>query len=497
MGRRGGAGRPWGWMAGYPCVGNDRAMPIEPLPSGRSNRLESAEDPSSGASRRAPSWRNRDVWAISTSACFADIGYQSVLAGFPLYLVFTLHQPVWLFGIASAISYGGGAIFSWIGGRLGDRIGHRRLALAGNAVIPLLSFSAVSTSPAVAIGLLSGGWWARNLRSPSRRVMLTEAVPLGEDRSAAFGFLHGLDVGGGMLAALYVLAALGEHLAFRWIFLATVLPLAISTIALSRARTGGRPLRSSSSAQGTGNTGPGNTGLGSTGSGGTGLGSTALGSTGPGETGSGGTETGISSRLPGAPALLAATALYGFTSYSVGYPVLTLAEQSHHAPVGVIAFLVFQGVSALTGYTLGSRLGATLYECFRNLALLGYMAAAFGAALLAAGYAAGLGIGVSMLGVAVLGFALGVVETLEPSIMSVLQTGGTAGRGFGALSASRSFGVFAGNLAMGLLYGLGVAWAYGYAAAVALGAAAIVLGALPSVYRSRTGARPQPGHSGS
>ena len=117
-----------------------------------------------------PSWRNRDVWSISLSAFFADTGYQAVWAGFPLFLVVVLRQPVWEFGVASALAYGGGSLFSLAGARIGDRIGHRRLALLGNSAIPLLSLSALSVSPVAAIGLLCGGWWARNLRSPSRRV---------------------------------------------------------------------------------------------------------------------------------------------------------------------------------------------------------------------------------------------------------------------------------------------------------------------------------------
>jgi len=182
--------------------------------------------PRTGA-RRAP-WRTSDVWAISLSACFADLGYQAVLAGFPLFLVITLHQPVWEYGLASALSYGGGALFSLAGGRIGDRIGHRTLALTGNALIPLLSLCALVASPAWAIGLLTGGWWARNLRSPSRRVMLVEAVPDEAHRSSAFGFLHALDVGGGVLAGVYALVALAAHVPFRWIFLGTVIPLALS-----------------------------------------------------------------------------------------------------------------------------------------------------------------------------------------------------------------------------------------------------------------------------
>jgi MFS family permease len=428
-----------------------------------------------------PSWRTRDVWAISGSACLADLGYQSVLAGFPIFLVLVLHQPVWLFGLASALSYGGGAVFSWVGGRLGDRIGHRKLALMGNAAIPLLSLSALVASPAVAIGLLSGGWWARNLRSPSRRVMLTEAVPREEDRAPAFGFLHALDIGGGVLAAVYVLIALGSHLQFRWLFLATAIPLAMSTALLSRAGTGrgaGRRVKPATSSPGSPDP-----------SGGTPTGAVTASPEVSGSASMGVTER----RLPGAKALLAATALYGFTSYSVGFPVLTLAQASHRSLVGIAAFLVFQAVSALTGFFLGSRLGRSVSEHFRNLALLGYMTAGAGAALMAVGYATGLGAGVLMLAVAIIGFALGIVETLEPSVMSVLRPGAASGRGFGALSAYRSVGVFVGNLAMGLLYGVSASWAYGYAAAVAVGAAVVILAVVPAVTRAER-VMPVPGH---
>jgi MFS family permease len=417
------------------------------------------------ASSRRPDWRNRDVWAISLSACFADLGYQSVLAGFPLFLVIALHQPVWEFGLASALSYGGGALFAYVGGRLGGRVGHRRLALAGNAAIPLLSLSALVASPAVAIGLLTGGWWARNLRTPSRRVMLVEAVPDEASRSSAFGFLHALDVGGGALAGVYVLVAVLSHVEFRWVFLGTVIPLAISTFSLSRARTGvpaansQTPARSNEARMAAG-------------------------------------KAAESQPLPAASALLAGAALYGFTSYSVGFPVLTVAQTGHHLAYGIAAFLVFQAVSAAAGYFLGGRLGRGIPTQFTNLGILGYLTAGLGAVMLAAGYATSAGTVELLVGVAVLGFALGVVETLEPSLMGALRPGRSAGKGFGALSSARSVGLFVGNLALGLLYGLGPSWSYTYAAVVAAAAALVVLRAIPSARLARDRLAPSPTPAG-
>lgn len=415
-------------------------------------------------------WRTSDVWSISLSAFFADLGYQAVLAGFPLFLVLGLHQPVWEFGVASAFSYGIGAAFSFVGGRAGDRIGHRRLALIGNSLIPLLSLCALVASPAWAVGLLCGGWWARNLRTPSRRVMLTEAVPDEGDRSSAFGFLHALDVGGGALAGLYVLIAVTQHIAFRWIFLATIAPLILSTVSLSRASTGRLPAETDPQPAAS-----------PAGGGGPDARAAAVSAGGPPAGSPGESAQEVTAPPPGARALLGAAALYGFTFYSVGFPVLTVAQGSGRLVAGLGAFLVLQATSAATGYLLGGRLGTGPAAQFRRLALLGYLGAAVGAVILAVSYAEGLGLPALLIGAAVIGFALGVVETLEPAAMSVLRSGALAGRGFGALSASRGVGTFAGNLIMGLLYGLGAAAAYGYAAVVAAAAAVIVLGAVPAL----------------
>lgn len=406
------------------------------------------------------------MWAISLSAFFSDTGYQAVWAGFPLFLVLDLHQPVWEFGLASAIAYGGGTLFAWLGALLGDRVGHRRVAIGGNALIPLLSLSALWADPAVAIGLLCAGWWARNLRTPSRRVMLVEAVPDDDDRSAVFGFLHALDIGGGALAGVYVLIAVVEHVEFSWIFLGSVLPLAVATFSLTRCSTGRvAPGRAPGRAAGAE---PG-----------------ASPAQHAAAAGAGSHANGVPSRrLPGAVALLAASALFGFTYYSVGFPVLTAAQGGGDRAFGIGAFLLLNAVSAVTGYVVGPRVGNGIAERFGTLGALGYFFSVVGAALLAAGAAAHLSVAVLLVGVAALGFSLGVVTTVEPALMSVLRPGRTAGRGFGALSAARSIGLFVGNLAMGLLYGVGADWAYGYAAVMGLAATVVVLAAVPVARRA-------------
>lgn len=376
---------------------------------------------------------DRDAWWISFSAFFADMGYQGIIAGLPLFLVLTLKAPDWVYGLATALSYGGGSVIAYFGGRLGDRVGHKRVAVLGNSLIPILSFTGLAPSAYIAVPLFAGGWWARNFRSPPRRAMLTEVVNRDQE-SRAFGLLHALDVGGGMLSALIAFGLVLVGVAFRTIFLLTLLPLAISTLCLLAVRSKtGREARQ---------------------------------------------DAGQEETTPAAlhqPRLyrgvIVATALYGFSSYSIGFPILTVAQGTHRESSGILAYAIFLGVSALTGLVVGSRDKAGVGV----LALLGYLVAAVGAMGLALAYRFQSGTGALFGAVAVLGLALGVIETLEPTLISRLTSSSQRGRGMGALTGSRSLGLLVGNLSMGILYRFDPLYSYSYAAAVAVAATTILL----------------------
>lgn len=379
----------------------------------------------------AGGWLTPDIWKIAGSAFFADLGYQAVLAGFPLFLVLALNAPVWVYGLAMALAYGPGALIAWWGGRQGDRLGHRRIAIAGNSGIVLLSLSGLASTPLVAVGLLSLGWWARNFRTPSRRVLLVDRVPDPEHRSRAFGFLHALDVGGGMLAGVGVLVLLARAWPLGRIFLLTLIPLAISTLLLVWLRRAPATAPAPAPAP-------------------------------PADTAAAGRR-----RLP---PILWAAALYGFSSYNLGFPILTVAQSTRHSTLGIVSYIVFLGVSAATGWFVGRRVRGTVGE----LAGLGYVGAAVGSAGLAAALALSLGFWGLVFPVAILGFALGAIETLEPTLVSRFAPGSTLGQGMGSLTGARSLGLFGANLIMGLLYHASPVAAYGYAAAVALAAAAVL-----------------------
>jgi MFS family permease len=171
---------------------------------------------------------SRDAYLLCFSAFFADLGYQGVAALFPLYVVFRLHAAVYAYGLITAIAFGGGSIVSYIGGLAGDRFDRKAIAIAGNALIPLMAFAGMAQGLWASSAFFILGWWARYFRTPARRALLVN-VTRPQERSLAFGFLHALDIGGGMLSALLALLFLGLRLPVGTIILFAILPLAVST----------------------------------------------------------------------------------------------------------------------------------------------------------------------------------------------------------------------------------------------------------------------------
>ena len=169
--------------------------------------------------------------------------------------------------------------------------------------------------------------------------------------------------------------------------------------------------------------------------------------------------------------VLIAAALYGFSSYSLGFPILTVTQSSHSGVWGVLSYVIFLGISALTGLWLGRRVKGTVKE----LAGIGYLLAAVGSLGLALAYAFHGGLISYYVPIALLGFALGAIETLEPTLIARFTPAAASGKGMGSLSASRSIGLFLANIIMGLLYHFTPVDAYGYATVVALAAMVVLL----------------------
>ncbi|MDE1862332.1 MAG: MFS transporter [Thaumarchaeota archaeon] len=382
-----------------------------------------------------PPWLTRNVALLSFSAFFADMGYQAVTAVFPLLLIIKMHEPAYLYGLILALSYGLGSAVSLLGGRLGDKYGKKTISIIGNLFIPLMSVAALFQNIWLVGALFVLGWWARYFRSPARRAWLVDISSPGH-RTKVFGFLHSLDVGGGIVAVAYTSLLVYLKVPFSEIMLVTIAPLLVSSACLVPAsqRPEGAALRQETETEGTSSIISGRDGF-------------VL------------------------RALLISATLFGFSFYALGFPIITVAESQSSPVLGILTFGIFLGASSLAGYLLGVFHGR---RPVRTLWTLGYLLAAASSLAIGLAYLFHLDLWLYYLGAAGLGFATGSVETFEPVLVSFLVRAKKLSSGMGWLSSSRALGLFVSNLAMGILFVFSQFDSYTYAALSACFAAVIL-----------------------
>lgn len=360
---------------------------------------------------------DKDVIKIAFSAFFSDLGYQAVVASFPLLLVFYFHVPIYVYGIVESFSYGVGLFFSFLGGISADKFGSKRTSIFGNALIVLLSFTGVARNAIEAIAFFLSGWFMRNLRSPARRTMVAE-ITKDEERKKAYGILHALDVSGGMLAIVYLTILLYFKVSLYFILPFTAIPITIGTLLLVFSRSGGKKPKEKINYK---------------------------------------VITGI----------LIATAFFGISTYSPGFPIITVTQSTHEIYLGALTYGIYLGASALFGYIFSYIKIGDFHGLFSGYILSAL--ASLGFVFLFGFKAEGLYPLVFLLGI-----AMASAETFEPSIISKVS-GQNIGRGMGLLSLARGIGYFIGNSIMGILYTISYAYAYTFASLVSFMSAIIIL----------------------
>lgn len=393
-------------------------------------------------------WLSRDTLLISFSAFFADLGYQGVTALYPLFLVIDLRVPVYWYGLVTAASFGIGSLFAYVGGRAGDRFDKKYVSIAGNIFIPLMSLSGLTHTLWLSAVLFILGWWARYFRTPARRALLVN-VSEPEKRAKAFGFLHALDIAGGMLSAGIAILFLQLHIPVGKIILYSALPLFVSTVLLffvERKKVyvddHGQSVRQSSG------------------------------------------KITSSNKIVFTMMLVSAT-FYGFSFYNLGFPILSVSSANpgnSGYTLGVLAFALYLGVSAISGYLLGSSKVSPL----RSLWTTGYFLSALASCLIGVSESLHLTTVAFYIFIAVLGFGMGAVETFEPTLTADLIHSSTLSKGMGWLSVSRSIGQLMSNLIMGILFSLSRSAPYYYAFGAAL-VATVLLAVADIRYGSRSG----------
>ena len=171
-------------------------------------------------------------------------------------------------------------------------------------------------------------------------------------------------------------------------------------------------------------------------------------------------------------AILVSATLFGFSFYSLGFPVLTVSQSTGNVALGIIVYGIYLGISGFAGFLLGSVRGK---KPLGTLWKLGYFLAAFSSLAIGVSYTLNYGLPLYYLAAAGLGFATGSVETFEPVLTSMLVKPSRLSRGMGWLSLSRALGLFISNLVVGLLFSLSQLDAYTYAFSTSI-VAAVILG---------------------
>jgi MFS family permease len=388
---------------------------------------------------------------ISLSAFFADMGYQAVTAVFPILVIIELKEPPAVYGLLLALSYGVGSVFSLVGGRLGDKYNKKNLSLLGNLLIPLMSISALFPKIVLLGALFIFGWWARYFRTPSRRAWLVE-VSNPDYRSKIFGFLHALDVGGGMIAVIYAIVLVLLKVPLSEIILLTMIPILVSSLCLVIAGTKKNELylkKQREAEQGKGEQEKAQT------------------SSSDDESKASEEELARIERRNNFifRAVLISATFFGFSYYALGFPIVTVAESQSSAVLGIITFGIYLGVSALAGFSLGSLRGKMP---FRTLWTFGYVVAALSSLVIGVSFALHYSLAIYYIGAAGLGFATGSVETFEPALTSTLVKCSKLSGGMGWLSSSRAIGLFVSNISVGVLFTISQFDSYLYATITAL-----------------------------
>jgi MFS family permease len=370
-----------------------------------------------------------NVYMLSFSAFFADMGYQIVVGGLSVFLVLILHAPIWVFALIEAISYGFGSVFSYIGGRLADRFGPKNISIIGNALIPILSFTGFMRNYVSAGAVYIGGWWPKNFRSPPRRTLMIESTSQSE-RTNAFALLHSLDVAGGIIASVTLITLFSLGFPFSIIFALSIFPLIISTLLIILTKpTKREPIQEN--------------------------------------------------YYKDKPAkhtyygIMFATALFGFSYYSIGFPILTAAQDSTSILYGLILYPIFMSSSAFGGF-IYSRIKSK--NEVRTLGFMGYILSGLATFGIFAILILKAPFDLFYVFALILGFGTSAVETFEPAIVSRIVRGSKAGSAMGTLSFFRSIGMFSGNIIVGLLYIISPEYSYLYASAVAvIGGISVIL----------------------
>lgn len=185
--------------------------------------------PTGGAPAPAFRWLNRTVVGIGLASLCSDVGHEMATAAMPALLA-SLGSTSLLLGLIEGLSDGVASFAKLYSGLYSDRLRRRKpLAVFGYFLTAsgMASFALATRSWHVLLGRVVG-WLGRGVRSPIRKVLLTEATTK-ETYGRAFGFERSLDSAGAVVGPLLALA-LVHRSGVRSVFAYTFIPGVVAAL---------------------------------------------------------------------------------------------------------------------------------------------------------------------------------------------------------------------------------------------------------------------------
>jgi MFS family permease len=181
-------------------------------------------------SLRPDRWLNRNLLGMGLASLLSDLGHEMATAILPLFIVTIGASPAAL-GVIEGASDGASTFAKIAGGRLADRAGVRHMVASVGYLITGLATGSFALAQSWFELLLARtvGWMARGTRGPCRDNLLVDSVPP-DKVGTAFGFHRSGDTIGAILGPLIAMFLL-HRVGFRWVFLVSLVPGALSATA--------------------------------------------------------------------------------------------------------------------------------------------------------------------------------------------------------------------------------------------------------------------------
>jgi MFS family permease len=192
-------------------------------------------DPAAPRAPRGIPGLSRNVVALGFVSLLTDVSTEMILPVLPLFVTVVLGASMASVGIIEGVAESTAALMRLGSGWLSDRVGRRKPFLVFGYGISAAAKAALAVAfswPAV-LALRFGDRVGKGLRNPPRDALIADSV---EHRhlGRAFGFHRGLDTLGaaiGPLLAFLVMRAWPGR--YRWIFLLSAVPAALSIVVLA------------------------------------------------------------------------------------------------------------------------------------------------------------------------------------------------------------------------------------------------------------------------